>query len=267
MQIQGNLAAGQLTLELIRDLSQQSSLNNLTAQPNLDHKGFIPEVRINNLVFAYPEQAIKIVDGLSLDIPMGSRVGVVGPSGSGKSTLIDLVLGILTPQKGEILISGLRPGDSIGRFPGAIAYVPQEIKIINGTIKENICLGFDANEFDDLQVWDALKMSVLADFVSGLPNGLHTNVGVDGARLSGGQRQRLGIARALILNPKLLVLDECTSALDLDIQKDFMKSISCLGKHITIIAITHDRRFLTDFDFVLRFDNGKVQIESGNEKI
>ena len=179
--------------------------------------------------------------------------------------MADLILGVLAPQEGEIRISGLNPQESIQQFPGAIAYVPQDIKIINGTIKENICLGFDADEFEDDQIWRALSQSSLNDFVKDLPDGIYAQVGIEGSKLSGGQRQRLGIARALVLNPKLLVLDECTSALDKKIQKEFLETIANLDRGITIIAISHDSEFLKDFDFILRVDSGEVSIHSKNE--
>lgn len=258
MQIQGNLVAGQLTLELIKDLSQISPLRELTSKFDLEHKGFNPAVAIRNLSFKYPENPRKIFNELNFDIPQGSRVGIVGPSGTGKSSLADLILGVLVPQEGEVLISGLSPKESIQQFPGAIAYVPQEIKIINGTIKENICLGFDSEDIKDHQIWKVLSQSSLDDFVKDLEDGIHAQVGIEGSKLSGGQRQRLGIARALVLNPKLLVLDECTSALDKKIQKEFLETITKLNRDITIIAISHDSEFLKDFDYVLKVDNGQV---------
>ena len=265
MQIQGNLVAGQLTLELIKDLSQISPLREMTSKFDLEHKGFNPEIAMRNLSFGYPGNPRKVINELNFNISRGSRVGIVGRSGTGKSTLADLILGVLVPQQGEIYISGLNPQESIQQFPGAIAYVPQDIKIINGTIKENICLGFNADEFEDHQIWRALSQSSLNDFVKDLPDGIHAQVGIEGSKLSGGQRQRLGIARALVLNPKLLVLDECTSALDKKIQKEFLETIANLDRGITIIAISHDSEFLKDFDFILRVDSGEVSIHSKNE--
>jgi len=262
MQIQGNLVAGQLTLDLIEELTKTEPLRDLPASADLEHKGFIPDIKISNLCFGYPGQSLNVINDLSAVFPAGSRIGIVGPSGAGKSTLVDLVLGVITPQSGDIFVSGLKPQETIEKFPGAIAYVPQEIKIINGTVKENICLGFDQEEFSEQQIWKVLTQSVLADFVRGLDEGIYSQVGVEGGKLSGGQRQRLGIARALILNPKLLVLDECTSALDREIQKEFLDTIKGLDKEITIIAISHDAEFINDFDYILNIEDRVVSIQT-----
>ena len=220
---------------------------------------------LDNCYFVIHNVFYKVINKLNFDISRGSRVGIVGPSGTGKSTLADLNLGVLAPQEGEISISGLSPQESIQQFPGAIAYVPQDIKIINGTIKENVCLGFDTEDFKDDEIWRALNQSSLGDFVKDLQDGIYAQVGIEGSKLSGGQRQRLGIARALLLNPKLLVLDECTSSLDKKIQKEFLETIENLDSDITIIAISHDSEFLKEFDYILRVEFGEVSIQANRE--
>ncbi len=258
MQIQGNAAAAELTLGLIRDLRDISAISQITSSIDYAHIGFAPEVKINNLTFGYPGHREKIFSSLDCIFPSGSRIGIIGSSGSGKSTLVDLLLGVIPPSSGSISISGLTPPEAVRRFPGAVAYVPQEIKVVNGSIRENICLGFEIDEFSDHQIWRALNQAVLADFVKQLDYGLDSQVGENGANLSGGQRQRLGIARALVLNPKLIVLDECTSSLDWNSQQEFLETIEKLSRDITVIAISHQIEFFRNFDFVLSIENGKT---------
>jgi len=154
------------------------------------------------------------VSEISLEIRAGEVVSFVGPSGAGKTTLVDLILGILQPDTGTSLLQGLAPLEVIKKWPGAIGYVPQDVMITNGSIRENVCLGYEPHLIDDNLIWEALTIANLKDFVDTLPMGLDTQVGDRGTNLSGGQRQRLGIARAMFTKPKLLILDEATSALD-----------------------------------------------------
>ena len=174
-------------------------------------------LKIENLQVAFPtdDGLVRAVDGVSFTLNEGETVAIVGESGSGKTTLIDLLLGVLEPAQGRIQISGVSPKEAILKWPGAISYVPQNIEVINGTILENLILGYAIEEVNQLAIERVLKLSSLDDFVSKLPNGLNTFVGERGSNVSGGQRQRLGIARALLTCPQLLVLDEATSALDL----------------------------------------------------
>lgn len=166
-------------------------------------------------------------------------MAIVGLSGAGKSTLVDCMLGILEPSSGEVLISGRKPLDSINRWPGAIGYVPQKVFIANGTVLENVALGFNPLQVSEDRVRECLAKVKLLDFVESLPHGLATELGDFGSRLSGGQRQRLGIARALYTNPKLLILDEATSSLDGQTEKDVSRAIEELGGGVTVILVAH----------------------------
>jgi ABC-type multidrug transport system fused ATPase/permease subunit len=178
------------------------------------YPGFKPEVEVTKIDFTYPNAAKKAIENVTLRIAPGSVAAVVGSSGAGKSTLVDILLGNLDPQSGDVLVSDLKPFEVIERWPGAIAYVPQDTLIFEGTIRENISVGYHIEDATDLRISTALKTAQLLDFVNSLPDGADTFVGDRGNQLSGGQRQRLGIARALFTKPKLLVLDEATSALD-----------------------------------------------------
>jgi ABC-type multidrug transport system fused ATPase/permease subunit len=191
----------------------------------------------------------------------------VGPSGAGKTTFVDLLLGILQPDSGKVLISGVTPIEAVTKYSGAVAYVPQNVYIANGSIKHNVTLGYSENQIDDKDVWDALKMAHLSDHVYNLPNGLDENVGENGNRLSGGQRQRLGIARAVFTKPKLLILDEATSALDGQSEAEISAAISELKGSTTLVVIAHRLSTVRDADTVLYFEQGRIKARGAFEEI
>jgi ATP-binding cassette subfamily C protein len=199
------------------------------------------------------------VKEIEFKIKQGDVVAIIGESGSGKTTLIDLLLGVLEPAQGRIQISGVSPKEAILKWPGAISYVPQNIEIINGTILENLILGYAIEEVNQLAIERVLKLSSLDDFVSKLPNGLNTFVGERGSNVSGGQRQRLGIARALLTCPQLLVLDEATSALDLKTEIQITKDIIGLRGMTTLIIVAHRINTIINADLVLYLEDGKVK--------
>ena len=187
----------------------------------------------------------------------------VGSSGAGKSTLVDLLLGVLIPDSGQIIISGERPSIAIETSPGAIAYVPQDVATAIGTVRENIALGFP-NEFaTDERIYKALKIAHLETFVDSLENKADTQVGERGAKLSGGQRQRLGIARAMFTNPKLLVLDEATSSLDAETEASVSAAIQSLRGGTTILMIAHRLATVRTADLVIYLADGHI-LAQGN---
>jgi ABC-type bacteriocin/lantibiotic exporter with double-glycine peptidase domain len=186
-------------------------------------------------------------------------VAIVGASGSGKSTLIDVMLGILPPTTGSAKISGISAINAIDSWRGEIGYVPQEIFISNSTILENVALGFPKHEIDKSKVMNSLNAAQLLSDVNKMPLGLQTMVGDRGGNLSGGQRQRLGVARALYLNPKLLVMDEATSALDGTTEYELNKSISELPRTLTTIVIAHRLSSIRYFEKVVYMEKGEIK--------
>lgn len=213
---------------------------------------------VDNLVFSYPENQEDILQGVSFEIPKGKFVGIVGPSGAGKTTFVDIMLGLLEPSGGRILCDSIDINKNIRAWQANLAYVPQDIYLIDGTIKENIALGLKYEDIDDNMIDRVLHMAELYDFVYSLPKGAATFVGERGVKLSGGQRQRIGIARALYQRPEVLILDEATSALDNETEKSITDTILKLKGQITIIAIAHRVSTLEQCDFKVKFENGKA---------
>jgi ATP-binding cassette subfamily C protein len=168
------------------------------------------------------------------------------------------LLGVLNPNSGEIRISGELINDVVSKWPGSISYVPQEVAVINGSVRENIILGFADSQEYDRQVWRCLETANLEQYVEELPQGLDTQIGDSGLILSGGQRQRLGIARALFTNPKLLVLDEATSALDGKSELDVSDAIYALKGAMTVVLIAHRLSTVRQADMVIYLDHGDL---------
>lgn len=214
-------------------------------------------ISVEELSFAYPEIEKQVLSNINFSIPKGKFVGIVGPSGAGKTTFVDILLGLLPPSKGKISVDGKNIYNDIRTWQANLAYVPQSIYLIDGTIRENIALGIDEKEIDDALINEVLHMAELYDFVQELPAGIATTVGERGVKLSGGQRQRIGIARALYYQPQVLVLDEATSALDNETEKSITDTILKLKGQITIIAVAHRLTTLAQCDFKVKFENGK----------
>lgn len=222
------------------------------------HVGFDPSIEISEVGLFYPGANTPALAGVSLTLRAGHSLALVGPTGAGKSTLADVILGVLIPDSGEALICGLSPAESLANWPGAVAYVPQDVAMANGTVRENVALGLPAEIIDDEWVWDALNRAHLGDFLRDSREGINTVIGENGMKLSGGQRQRLGIARALYTRPKLLVLDEATSALDAETEQAISQTLQELEGTVTTVTIAHRLATIRHCDLVVYLEAGEA---------
>lgn len=241
-------------LALKNDLINANCLFTKDICRNNDTKILLKEkIEIQNIRFRYTNFGKNILDNISFDIPKGSFVGIIGESGVGKTTFVDILLGLLEPTAGKITVDGVDIFSNIRAWQANLAYVPQSIYLIDGTIKENIALGVAEDEIDDELINEVLHMAELYDFVYSQPDNINTNVGEHGVKLSGGQRQRIGIARALYRKPEVLILDEATSALDTETEKSITNTIMQFKGKMTIIAIAHRLSTLEACDFKIEF--------------
>lgn len=247
------------TLDLIDSLVDINLHKQHINEFKWNHIDFSPEVKISNLSFSYQENLPKTLDNISLLIKPGELVAITGASGAGKTTLIDCIIGAFRTNPGSVLISGLNPLDAINRWPGAIGYVPQEVVILNATVRENVVFGYTENEVPENLIEEALRKAHLFEHVSGLSEGINSYVGDKGTKLSGGQRQRLGIARALVSKPKLLILDEATSSLDGKSEADISDSINEFRGEVTTLIIAHRLSTIRNADKVIYMNKGKIE--------
>jgi len=261
--IKSSVGSAGPTLDLIEELEELDFANEKVDKLNFEHQGFTGEVLLRDVSLTYPTNLVPAVKNVSLQINQGQVVSFVGPSGAGKTTIIDVILGVLEPDTGDVRIQGNSPLESIRQWPGAIGYVPQDVMISNGTIRQNVCLGYSAAEVPEDAIWQALEVAQLAEFVRGLPEGLDTPVGDRGTKLSGGQRQRLGIARAMFTKPKLLVLDEATSALDGSTEASISEAVHNLKGGVTIVMIAHRLSTVKESDVIHYMENGLL-VKSGS---
>lgn len=222
---------------------------------------FEKEVRLEHITYAYPNTEKNILEDAGVTIPIGKSIGFVGPSGAGKSTAVDILLGLLAPQKGQILVDGVDIRTNMPGWYKHVGYVPQMIFMLDDTIRNNIAYGVAEEDISEDQIWYALKEAQLDEFVRSLPEGLNTGIGERGIRLSGGQRQRIGIARALYTDPEMMIFDEATSALDNDTEAAIMEAIERLHGRKTLVIIAHRLTTIEKCDAVYRVENQKFTRE------
>ena len=247
--------------EEITDESINYDENAYKQKVKVDKLEIRDRIELKDIVFRYPNTEVLIFDHANMEIPIGKSVGIVGTSGAGKTTVVDILLGLLRLQSGEILADGVEVREHYQSWLKNIGYIPQSIFMIDSTIRKNVAFGYADEDIDDEKVWRALKEAQLDEFVRGLPDGLDTSIGERGIRISGGQRQRIGIARALFEDPEVLVLDEATSALDNETEAAIMDSINRLHGKKTLIIIAHRLQTIEKCDMVYRVEKGKVARE------
>lgn len=216
------------------------------------------EIAVNHISFRYPENERMILKDASLIIPKNTSVAFIGSSGAGKTTLADLILGLFEPMKGNITVDGIDIKNHMKSWHSCIGYIPQNIYLMDDTIRANITFGIDEKCIDEAAMQKAIKEAQLEELIVSLPEGLDTVIGDRGVKLSGGQRQRIGIARALYRNPKVLVLDEATSALDNETEKEVMEAIDGLHGTRTLIVIAHRLSTIRNCDEIYEVGNGKI---------
>lgn len=247
--------------EEIRDKSidyDESAYQRKLEIPKLEIKD---RIVLKDIVYKYPGSEALIFDHADMEIPIGKSVGIVGTSGAGKTTVVDIMLGLLELQSGEILADGMPVKEHYQSFLKNVGYIPQTIFMIDSTIRKNVAFGYADEDIKDEMVWRALEEAQLDEFVRSLPEGLDTGIGERGIRISGGQRQRIGIARALFEDPEVLVLDEATSALDNETEAAIMDSINRLHGRKTLIIIAHRLQTIEKCDMVYRVEKGKARRE------
>lgn len=261
LQIRSSSGSAKPILEMLNSLPKNVSLKAGELQPKIDfeYNGFVPSVLIENVNFSYPDSKFNNLEEINMTVLPGQHVGIVGKSGAGKSTLVDLILGVSKPNKGIITVSGVSPSVAVQTWPGAIAFVPQSLDIVHGTICQNITLEPPGNPCSNHdQVWKALEAAQLKQFVKSLENGLETLIGDSGINISGGEKQRLAIARALFTNPKLIVLDEATSSLDSETESQLIESMKAWKGEATVIHIAHRLVSVKNADIIHYIDNSRI---------
>lgn len=224
------------------------------------HMQFSDKILIDGVQFSYSAMGESVLKGVTFSIPKGAFVGIIGESGAGKTTFVDVFLGLMKPTGGRIVVDGIDTCKDVKAWQNLLAYVPQGIYLIDGSIRDNVALGVREEDIDEADIIHALQMADLYEFVLKLPDGLNTRVGERGIMLSGGQRQRIGMARALYENPEILILDEATSALDNETERNIMETILKMKGKITIISIAHRESTLEECDFKVRFVNGCAEV-------
>ncbi len=247
-------------------LEKYYSNNKILDEEVQGKKNFKQILEVDNVSWKYKSSKEYIFQKLNLSIIKGESVAFIGTSGAGKTTLADMILGLLPPQEGKIMMDGTNIYAIPQRWSEIISYVPQNVYMIDDTIKSNIALGSEERDIDDELIWEVLEKAQLKEYIQGLPEGINTIVGERGMKLSGGQKQRIAIARALYTRPQILVLDEATSALDSETEEAVMQAIETLHGSITMIIVAHRLTTIQKCDKVYKITNGQAILQD-KEKI
>ena len=230
---------------------KKKSLDYSPTKNNLDWSS----IKIRNVIYKYPNTEKIILNGITCKFLRNSTIGIIGESGSGKSTLVNIILGLLQPDSGDVTLDKIPIFKNINNWQEKIGYVPQNIFLTDDSLKNNIAFGIQEEDISEEKIHIAIKLSQLTNFIESLPEKENTLVGENGVRLSGGQRQRIGIARALYHNPEVLILDEATSSLDNETESEIMNDINALHGKKTIIIITHRLSTVSSCDSLYEMKN------------
>jgi ABC-type multidrug transport system fused ATPase/permease subunit len=255
--IRAAISEAKPTIQLIHDIEEIDPITHQSTPISRMHEGFTPNIHISKLEFSF-EKSKKVINHVDIKLESGEFIGIVGGSGAGKTTLLDLALGALEPDVGDVKISGVSPLIAFKKWPGAVSYVSQSSQLIEGTIYENLSLGYLLSEIKEDYCWESLKLANLSKYVESLPEKLHTFIGDKGTKLSGGQKQRLIIARALITKPRLLILDEATSALDGATEAAISDSLIQLKGEISLMVVAHRLSTLLHADRIYFIEDGEI---------
>ncbi len=244
-----NLQEGMKTDAMLAERKANSQVEKLKLEDKIE---------LNHISFHYPDSDKAIFKDAHMVVPKGKSVGIIGASGAGKSTIVDVLLGLLHSQEGEITCDGVNIFRNYESWLAQVGYIPQSIYLIDESIRDNIAFGIDADKIDEKRLWEVLEEAQLKEFIEELPKGLDTTIGDRGVRLSGGQRQRIGIARALYNDPEILVFDEATSALDNDTEAAVMEAINSFHGKKTMIIIAHRLNTIEKCDIIYKVENEKL---------
>ena len=244
-----NLQEGMKTDAMLAERKANSQIEKLKLEDKIE---------LNHISFHYPDSEKAIFKDAHMIVPKGKSVGIIGASGAGKSTIVDVLLGLLHAQEGEITCDGVNIFKNYESWLAQVGYIPQSIYLIDESIRDNIAFGIDADKIDDKRIWEVLEEAQLREFIEELPEGLDTTIGDRGVRLSGGQRQRIGIARALYNDPEILVFDEATSALDNDTEAAVMEAVNSFHGKKTMIIIAHRLNTIEKCDIIYKVEDAKL---------
>ena len=261
-QIKNSIYAASRLLSDLKEIDKFHKDRDLNIKENKDTFERFEELNIKSIDFSYPGTNDKAIKNISLNIKQGECIGIIGKTGSGKTTLIDIMLGFLNPSNGDILANNTPIKNDLKSWMSLTAYIPQSIFLIDDTIKKNIALGIEDSEINLEMIKKSLSMSRLDSFVENLPEKIETVIGERGMRLSGGQRQRIALARAFYFQRQIIVMDEATSSLDNETEKEVIDSINRMKRKITMLVIAHRLSTVKNCDYIYKIEDGKI-IESG----
>ena len=249
---------------LYKDL-KASNYYNFDQKINSIETSLFKSIELRDVSFAYPNRDYKVIDNLTIKVKKGDSVGIIGPSGSGKTTLLDILLGLIEVDQGRVLFNNDDLNNCYSEWKSHVAYIPQNIFIIDDTVTRNIALGVPDDLVDHTMLNNAINQSKLTELINQMPKGINTLLGEAGVQLSGGQRQRIALARAFYHNRDILVMDEATSALDNETEAEIVDEIKHLKGNKTLIVIAHRLSTVKHCDYIYRIDKGKI-VEKGNYK-